>query len=550
LRHAGKSVEEAVAMSFKKIGTGLITGALTTAIAFLSTVIMASSAFSEFGFVIGTGIICCLVISLFLLPAVLVAKERFWQRVKKGTQPKAVDMEFKFIGRITDYKKTSAWVTVVLVLVITVFLFGYIPQGRMNENYMDLEPEGLESIRLQKEIVKRFHMSPDNMVGVYDNLDEVNDVQDRLNAQPSIGMVESIATVLPSDEKQSRRKPHIEEIKALQDNIPKEIPIKKDELIEQLYRLSDNITEMSSMAYLGGLDKVFDKANEFIGLDEEGNLIGINRAEALAELIEFDPGAIIGLKTFQKHFRPIMKQRVKQMANSEAITLAMTPESFRDRYISRDGSSYLMAFYSRDDIWDGLYTSPYLYTLLRYVPGATGTPIFMKAMVEESKSDGAKAFIIALAVIFILLIADYRSIKTAIITMVPLLMSSIWLFGLMGLLDINYTVVNVIGFPLILGIGIDDGVHVIHRYRIEGKRKLAYSMSSIGKAILLTSLTTMLGFGSLMSSEYKGYIGLGLIVLMGIGLCFVTSVLVLPAIMKLVWGGKKDHPKFFRSVGE
>lgn len=546
LRHAGKSVEQAVALSFRKIGTGLVTGALTTAIAFLAITIMGTSAFAEFGFVVGTGIICCLVISLFLLPAVIVAKEKIWIKLSKKSQPKPVDMEFKIIGRISSYSKTSARVAIIISLIITAFLIYKIPDGKMMQNYMDLEPEGLESVRLQKEIVKRFHMSPDNMIAVFDDLDEVNRVEDKLNSQPSIGMVESIATVLPSDEKQNKRRPYIEEIKAMQQNIPEEIPIASGELVEQLYRLSDNITEMSSMAFIGGLDRVFDKANEFVGLDEDGDQVGVNRAVALAEYIDKNADAINNLERFQHHFTSIMRQRVTQMANPEKITMDLVPESFRDRYVSNDGSHYLMAFYSRNDIWDGLYTSPYLNTLLRSVPEATGTPIFMKALIDISKREGAFAFAIALMVILLLLIADFKSVKTALITIIPLATASVWLFGMMGLFDIKYTVVNVIGFPLILGIGIDDGVHVIHRYRIEGKRKLAYAMSSIGKAILLTSLTTMLGFGSLMWSEYRGYIGLGLIVLIGIGLCFFASVVILPAVMKIVWGGKKKHPEFFR----
>ena len=208
-----------------------------------------------------------------------------------------------------------------------------------------------------------------------------------------------------------------------------------------------------------------------------------------------------------------------------------------------------MTFYSKKDIWDGLFTSPFLETMIRNVPDATGSPVFMVELVESSRREGVRAFVVALIAILILLFIDFRSIKTTLIAMIPLLMSVVWLLGLMGLFDIKYTIVNVIGLPLLLGIGIDDGVHVIHRYRVEGKDRLVYSMSSIGKAIMLTSVTTMLGFGSLMSSDYRGYIGLGLIVTLGIGLCFITSVIILPAVMKLAWGGRRQYPKFFTGSG-
>ena len=185
--------------------------------------------------------------------------------------------------------------------------------------------------------------------------------------------------------------------------------------------------------------------------------------------------------------------------------------------------------------------------MLRDVPGATGTPVFMKDMMRLAGEQGEFAFILAFVAIVLLLLADFRSVKTAAIAMIPLLLSVIWMLGIMGLFDIKFTIVNVIGLPLILGIGIDDGVHIIHRYRVEGKDKLPYVLSSIGKAILLTSLTTMLGFGSLIPSAYRGYASLGILLTLGIGLCFFMSVGLFPVILKVIWGGKREHPKFFTS---
>ena len=547
LRHRGEDIENALSKSFQKIGSGLLTGAFTTAIAFLSITTIGSDALRQFGFVTGVGIICCLLASIFMLPAFIVAKEKLWQRMSGKKSPKRVDMEFHFLGRLTDLTTAKPWVTIAIALVLTVFLVLQIPKVGMNKNYMELEPEGLESIRLQKELVKRFHMSPDNLMVAYENIDEINEVQDRLNSQPAIGMVESIASVLPSDEKQRRRQPYIEEIHEAQSHLPRETDIAADSLVEQLRRLSDNIIEISSMAYVSGLDRVFDKANQFVGLDEDGNQIGVNYAERLADYIESNPDAVSRLQRYQTYFRDVMKERISRMSSSEKIALDMVPESYRDQYVSEDGSHFLMVFYSNKDIWEDLFTSPFLKTVLRNVPHATGSAVFMKEVVEERKQDGPIAFGVALLSILLLLFLDFKSIKTTIIALIPLSMTVVWLLGLMGLFGIEFTIVNVIGFPLLIGIGIDDGVHVIHRYRIEGKGKLSYVMSSIGKPIFLTSLTTIFGFGSLMSSEYRGYIGLGLIVAIGIGLCFVTSVVILPAILKISWKDNKDYPKFFKA---
>ena len=90
---------------------------------------------------------------------------------------------------------------------------------------------------------------------------------------------------------------------------------------------------------------------------------------------------------------------------------------------------------------------------------------------------------------------------------------------------------TMMGLPLIIGIGIDDGVHVIHRWQHEGKGKLTTVFSSTGKAILLTSLTTMLAFGSMMFSVFPVWGWFGSSLLIGVGACFLTTVIILSGIL-------------------
>jgi hypothetical protein len=85
--------------------------------------------------------------------------------------------------------------------------------------------------------------------------------------------------------------------------------------------------------------------------------------------------------------------------------------------------------------------------------------------------------------------------------------------------------------PMIVGIGIDDGVHIVHRWRHEGKGKVLTVFASTGKAILLTSLTTMLAFGSLIFSIWRGFGHLGAALFLGVGACFLTTVVILPGII-------------------
>ncbi len=533
-RHKGMTVEEAMKEAFMRIGTGLLTGALTTSCAFLALMTTSYSAFREFGFVVGAGIITCLLASLFFLTSAIILKEKIWAKITKNKPQKRIDMEFKVFGSITKGLTAKPWISVGAFIVITIFLGFYLNDVYMNSNYMDMEPEGLESVRLQREIPKRFNTSADNMVAIIDDLDEVNRLTDVLNERPAIGFVESISDFLPSTAKQNARIPEIQKISDAQNNLPRLKNIDEEKLIEQLYRFSDNITEMSSLAYLSGLDRVFDKTNIFLGLDEEGEQVGQNRVLEVIDSIKNNGDSGDYFDRYQSTFRDQMRSKVSRMANYEPLTAENIPDDIRERFISEDGSKYLLFVYSKKDIWEGLLTTPFLYTVLQDIPTASGMPVLIKAMIETAKEEGIFALIVTFAAFFVILLIDFRSLKIAIAAALPLVFAMLWMIGIMGFFSIPFTIVNFIGLPLILGIGIDDGVHIIHRYRIEGKKKLPYTISSIGKAIFLTSMTTMLGFGSLIPSSYRGYASLGILVTLGIGMCFIASVFLLPPLLRIL----------------
>ena len=115
--------------------------------------------------------------------------------------------------------------------------------------------------------------------------------------------------------------------------------------------------------------------------------------------------------------------------------------------------------------------------------------------------------------------------------MSPLVVGMISTIGIMGVFDIPFNMVSVIAVPLIVGIGIDDGVHIYHRIRKE--RSLAPALMHSGKAVILTSMTTGIGFGSLMLSVHPGMYSLGMTTTIGIAACLFTSIFLLPALVAI-----------------
>jgi hypothetical protein len=165
---------------------------------------------------------------------------------------------------------------------------------------------------------------------------------------------------------------------------------------------------------------------------------------------------------------------------------------------------------------------------------STGMPVIMRALFDIIGRDGRNAAMLTLVLIYLILLFDFRSFKYALIAMLPLAAGAVWMIGLMQVFGFQLDMMNVMALPLILGIGIDDGVHVVHRWRLEGPRSAFIVLSSTGKAVFLTSLTTILAFGSMMFSPFRGYASLSWALIFGVGACFLTTMIILPAFMGLI----------------
>jgi len=220
------------------------------------------------------------------------------------------------------------------------------------------------------------------------------------------------------------------------------------------------------------------------------------------------------------------------MTSLEKIELEDLPPSILDRYANRNRTQFLVTIFPSGNIWqDTDYLNRFTNDLDRVSEKSTGMPPVMKELFTVIGNDGKNAALLTIFVVFLLLWLDFRSFKYAIIAMIPLIAGVIWMVGLMHLVGMQLTIVNVMGLPMIIGIGIDYGVHIVHRWRTEGKGEINKVFSSTGKAILLSAITTMLAFGSLIFSIWRGFGSLGGAMFIGVGACFFSTFIILSGII-------------------
>jgi predicted RND superfamily exporter protein len=537
-RAAGKSIAESMEQTFLKSGKGILTGGFTTACAFLTMVISSSRGMKEMGLVTGTGLLAILLTSFLFLPILLVFRERRLKKRRQRGKELFVrrDISFRFLGNIGDWLSRHYIFTIFASIVFTVLLVLAAFNITFDHNYMNIEPEGLTSILLQDTVLDKFDLTMDYASVLASSVDESREIAKKYREMSSVAMTEDITLYLPSVDEQQGRIPYIEEIAKAVEAAPVKSTMSDAELSflkEEIERLQMNIMELQDMAYLGGRDKVDTKCKEIVGDPDQPE--PKNMIQEFQKLLDNDnPSAAKRLSVLQKVFAPYFKESSIKMCSVDPIQLENLPPSILDRYGNKSQTNFLVTIFPTGNIWqDAGVLKRFVNDLDKVNDRATGMPPVFRTLIEIIGRDGRNAALLTLFIVFFLLWLDFRKPQLALMAMIPLAIGVFWMVGLMHLTGMQFTVMNVMGLPMILGIGIDDGVHIVHRWRIEGKGKTRTVFSSTGKAILLTSLTTMLAFGSLIFSVWRGFGQLGGALFLGVGACFLTTVIVLSGIIGL-----------------
>ena len=526
-KEEGKAFVDAVRNSLRKSGAGILTGALTTAIAFFMLIIAKSEVVRELGVVAGFGILCELLAMLILVPALLGFRN--YRLTKKGKQEskllRNLNPKFRIIDSLGAKINKHPALYTLLAAAIGILLATQAGRVSIEGNMMNMEAKGLESIELQDRMVEEFGMAPDVMSITMTDLDEMRKLGKKIKKLASVKAVESLAPYYPSGKEQSERAALVEDFRAGIAPAEPQDSVDTGSLTEEIYRLEDNLLEMADLAYMAGMDRMFHKLNILTGRNEEGEKVAETVIDRLADVAQKNPGSIEGLVSFQEIFVPTLKDSLLNMANTERVTLEMIPALVRDSYQSKDGKDYLMNIIPTQNPWKEEFRAILTNQLETITDKATGMVLAANQMLEIAQQDGIRAAIAALIAIFILLLIDFRNIKLSLVTLFPLLLSFLSLFGIMALAGIKFDFLNFLAVPLLIGIGIDDAVHFNHRYLMEGKGNMDRVIAKTGRAVLLTSLTTIIGFGSFIPSIMRAMRSTGIVLSIAMALAFFFSIL-------------------------
>jgi len=138
-----------------------------------------------------------------------------------------------------------------------------------------------------------------------------------------------------------------------------------------------------------------------------------------------------------------------------------------------------------------------------------------------------------LALVATVLAVDLRSVRWVAVALTPVLFGTSVTFGLLCWSGMDFNVMGAVVVPLIIGLGVDDGIHVVHRIR-EHAGPAHEAAVSVGRAIVMTTLTTCTGTAAFLFTDHPGLESMALVLLVGLPMCLLASVALVPAMVRVL----------------
>ena len=214
-------------------------------------------------------------------------------------------------------------------------------------------------------------------------------------------------------------------------------------------------------------------------------------------------------------------QFLQHQDDSAPLQVEDLPPAFHDRFVGVTGK-LLLHVYPRDDVWQRDNQEKFVTELRTVDPNVTGTPVQLYEYETLLKDSYVQAAWYSLAAIALMVFFHFRSLGAVILALLPVGIGTLWLAGLMGWFGIPINLANIMTLPLVIGIGVTNGIHILNRFAEE--RTPGILARSTGKAVLVSGLTAIAGFGSLILAKHRGIYSLGCVMATGIATCMIAGL--------------------------
>ena len=532
-------VVDAVSKTFYYTGRASLTSAFTTTSAFFVLIFSDFKGFSEFGIIACYGIFI-LAISMYFFTTLQIffilklfpkTKKYFYYREKKVKNSIQIDKIF------IHYKKLLSY-SLVLFFLISIFAV----KVKFNYNAKDLSIKGQKSLLITDEIIDRFEVISEPQVAIVQSLGEAEALCDFLSPPPEnyrsiFKQAFCIWNLVPSQAQQKENQKIIqlaqEDKKLVKESfLPQEYQSYLITLNKMLKATPYQITDIPN-----SLSKIFKEVPES---PEKGNLVFIYPNTSLRDgrkLLEFYKyfGKLSYPKFSRKILTDILYQETQTLTSYEQLS-NQQKKIILNTLNSKDKNYFQSLKISQKTIDEIIKNRPFQSIenarKIQYETFTAGSSILYANLIQIVQKEGFRSLWITLLIILIILSFSYKNFKNAFFSIFPIILGVTSMLGFMSLFNVHLNFMNILIFPIVLGYGIQNTVYIHYRY--QESKDIAYTMSKTGTAVLVSSLTTLIGWSALMISDHRGLQSIGIVSSIGIFSILIISFTIVPSFIVFV----------------
>lgn len=518
-------------------GSDIVVGALSTATAFWAVGLTEFKGVSEIGIIAGSGVMFCLLSTLIVLPALIA-----WLDRKRVFEPgDAIPLGSRIVlSRLEAFLLTkSRWVLVGSVLFL-VFAWSSVTKVGFDYNLLRLQDPTLESVQTELTLIEKGGNTVLFSVAVADDVPTARAKKAQFEALSTVSRVDVISDLFP--ERTQRKVASLRELEGLVGDL----------------RVEPKSPEQSKMSgrKLQKMGHGFESLNQLFE-SERPTLLRHADPAVRAQTQEFEnqkeqlfsklenlgPGPIEdSLGAFQAAFFEDLSRMINFLQAQDPdfqFGLEDLPENLKIRSIGQTGK-LVLRIYPKENIWEREALQAFVDEVRATDSESIGAPVMILHHTSILKGAFETSGVYAMIAVTILLLLYFRSLVWTLLALFPLALGVFFMLFVMGRTGVHFNPANFMGLPLLMGIGLDFGIHVLHRVKEEGRANMFDH--STGPATAVSGLTTICGFGTLALGGHQGVASLGLILAAGVSGILLAALIVLPAVLQVFWKSDREAP--------
>jgi len=527
LRRDGKSTENAIQAAAGDVGTSLVFCTVTTATGFFCFVPTAYAGVSELGVISGTGMFISLILTLTVLPALISLWRPEQHMTVKHPPFRMPEALGHMVVDLPIRHKRAVLTSAVLVIVAALWLL----QGAtFDYNPVKLRAADSESVTTFNDLMADSDTTPSRIMALYADASSAARAARDLEGLDVVDRAVTIADYVPADQE--------EKLFIIEDMGLILGPLLGEGGDQQAPSAGEPLTAIQALldsldAYIStNFDHSASREARRLRAGLSALLPGLTQQGGREQLAALEHSMLDTL--------PMSLNRLNQGLAVQPFTGEALPDAIAGRWVSQEGL-YRVEVFPSFDLSDNDALRQFVSAVRELAPEATGGPVFTLEAGDAVIASFKQAFISALVIISLLLLLLFRRMTDTMLVLAPLLLAGTLTAAATVALDIPFNFANIIALPLLLGIGVDSGIHMVHRAQVAMPTDKNLLHTSTARAVLFSTLTTICSFGSLSFSAHRGTASMGQLLTVGVGLTLVCVLLVLPALVDQHrrWGARQ-----------